>query len=88
MFQWAELNEAQKKEKKEDVDRYKEEINGLVSTKLDLDGIYGSTNALPYGKQCPRFHMFRTNLAEITGGSLKALGIRDLEPPHAVVQFL
>jgi hypothetical protein len=31
--------------------------------------------------------MFHTNLAEITGGLLKALGICDLEPPQAVVQF-
>jgi hypothetical protein len=58
MFEWAKLNEAQKEEKEEEVGRYKEELDGLVSTKLDLEGIYGSTNALPYGKQCPRFHMF------------------------------
>jgi hypothetical protein len=37
MFEWGKLNEAQKEEKKEEVGGYKEEIDGFVSAKLDLE---------------------------------------------------
>jgi hypothetical protein len=88
MLKYSGLNVAQQEEKQEAFFGFTAEIEGLSDGKLEPDRIYGSRNALPHRKKFPRFHVFQTNLAEITGVLLKSLRIGYLEPPQGVVQFL